>query len=425
MTMPADTALVSLSLERRLRAVETPLREASDHVAPPSASAEHARTGQLNRGAGQARLHDGSIAEAAPNGIPVMRRAPTFQEFALPWLERQKVEGGRASQGLADKSREDLEWRLTKHLLPAFGSQRLDEITVEDVDRYRAAKVRGTQLMPSSINKTLSTLSTILEVAVEYDLIERNPAQGRRRRLRSPTPQRSWLDRADHIVALLDGARDLDEQARIRRGQRRALLATLTFAGLRIGEALALRWRDVDLERGTIVVRVAKTDAGMRSVNMLPVLHNELTRFRAGQAASVDTLVFGTANGRTLGPSNVRRRILVKAIERANVELDRAKAEPLPRRLTPHSLRRTFASLLFAIGEAPPYVMAQMGHTSANLTLSIYARQMDRRDGESERLKALVEGLEWPVQEVPAELVARTAARHYAGYGMHLTGSLP
>ena len=60
--------------------------------------------------------------------------------------------------------------------------------------------------------------------------------------------------------------------------------------------------------------------------------------------------------------------------------------------LTPHSLRRTFASLLFAIGETPPYVMAQMGHTTPNLTLTIYARQMDRRDGESERLKALVQG---------------------------------
>ena len=39
--------------------------------------------------------------------------------------------------------------------------------------------------------------------------------------------------------------------------------------------------------------------------------------------------------------------------------------------------------------------MAQMGHTTANLTLAIYARQMDRRDGELERLKALVVGREW------------------------------
>jgi len=345
-----------------------------------------ARAADLSRRAGQL---------AATEGGPESRSVPTFQEFASRWFEGHVLEGGRAGEGLAPKSREDLEWRLTRHLLPAFAERRLDEITVEDVDWYRAAKVRDAKLMRSSINKTLSTLSTILEVAVEYDLIDRNPAQGRRRRLRSPAPRRSWLDRADHIAALLDGARELDDKARAQRGQRRALLATLTFAGLRMGEALALCWRDVDLERGTIVVRAAKTDAGIRNVNVLPVLRDELVHFRARRAPSVDTLVFATASGRPLGPSNVRRRILAKAMERANVELDRTKGEPLPKHLTPHSLRRTFASLLFALGEAPPYVMAQMGHTSANLTLSIYARQMDRRDGESDRLRALVEGRDW------------------------------
>jgi hypothetical protein len=92
--------------------------------------------------------------------------------------------------------------------------------------------------------------------------------------------------------------------------------------------------------------------------------------------------------------------VLAKAIENANEllaadENGQPRTEDvdlIPTNLTPHSLRRTFASILFAIGETPPYVMAQMGHTTAELTLSIYARQMDRRDGEPERLRALVEG---------------------------------
>jgi Site-specific recombinase XerD len=285
-----------------------------------------------------------------------------------------------------------LEWRLTRHLLPAFASQRVDEISIQDVDDYRVAKVRDGGLAPSSINKTIATLATILEVAVDYDLIDRNPAHGRRRRLRGSTPKRPWLDRADHIVALLDGARDLDEKARVARGQRRALLATLVFAGLRVGEALALRWRDVDLVRGTIVVSAAKTDAGMRGVNILPVLHDELAMYRGHATLSDEDLVFGTSTGRPHGATNLRRRVLAKSIERANTALENKSVEPLPRGLTPHALRRTFASLLFAMGETPPYVMAQMGHTSANLTLSIYARQMDRRDGEPDRLRAVVEG---------------------------------
>jgi integrase len=102
--------------------------------------------------------------------------------------------------------------------------------------------------------------------------------------------------------------------------------------------------------------------------------------------------VFGTSTGRQLSATNVRRRVLARAIDRANVVRASEGLEPLACDLTPRSLRRTFASILFALGEAPPYVMAQMGHTSANLTLSVYARAMLRRDGEQERLRALVEG---------------------------------
>jgi len=160
------------------------------------------------------------------------REVPTFQEFASRWFDRQLVEGGNAGDGPATKTREDLEWRLNRHMLPAFASKRIDEITIEDVDLYRVDKVREAKLAPRSINKTLATLARILELAVEYELIERNPALGRRRRLRSAPPKRPWLDRSDHIVALLDGARELDQDSWARRGQRRALLATLIFAGL-------------------------------------------------------------------------------------------------------------------------------------------------------------------------------------------------
>lgn len=330
-----------------------------------------------------------------PPVVEAPRQMPTFHEFASEWFERQTIEGGRHGKGLAPKGREDLQWRLSNHLLPAFASRRLDQITVEDVDRYRLAKVRAGRLGVTSINKTLTTLAAILEAAVEYELIDRNPARGRRRRLAAAAPRRTWLDRADHIAALLDAAGDLDAQARVCRGQRRALLATLTFAGLRIGEALALRWRDVDLARGTITVRKAKTDAGVRVVNLLPILRDELGSYRAGLDTAPDALVFGTTTGEGHTPTNVRRRILARSIDGANRQLAKTEAGTLPERLTPHSLRRTFASVLFAIGEAPPYVMAQLGHTTPSLTLAIYARQMDRRDGEPERLKAFVEGRQW------------------------------
>ena len=320
------------------------------------------------------------------------REIPNFHVFASEWFERQKVEGGRRGNGLSETGKAALRWVITNHLLPAFASRRLDQISVEDVDRYRLAKVREGKIGVTSINKTLATLSAILETAVEYELIDRNPARGRRRRLPAAAPRRSWLDRADHIAALLDAAGDLDATAKVRCGQRRALLATLIFAGLRIGEALSLKRGDIDLARGTITVRASKTDAGVRIVYILPALCDELGAYLAGPDLTPSALVFGSSAGKRQSASNVRRRVLAKAVALANEEAVKANAAPLPEKLTPHSLRRTFASLLFALGETPPYVMAQMGHTTPNLTLAIYARQMDRRDGEPERLRALVAG---------------------------------
>jgi len=128
---------------------------------------------------------------------------------------------------------------------------------------------------------------------------------------------------------------------------------------------------------------------------MLPVLRDELSGYRARLDTAPEAPVFGTAHGRPHRATNIRRRVLARAADRANQQLAKDEIEPLPEGLTPHSMRRTFASILFAIGEAPPYVMAQMGHTTPDLTLAIYARQMDRRDGEPERLRALVEGRGW------------------------------
>ena len=79
----------------------------------------------------------------------------------------------------------------------------------------------------------------------------------------------------------------------------------------------------------------------------------------------------------------------------------------MPRRcrtgLTPHSLRRTFISLLLALGEEVPYVMRQVGHTDPKVTLSIYAQIMFRGEGERERLRALVEGSHWALLGTTAD----------------------
>ena len=316
---------------------------------------------------------------------------PTFHEFASEWFEAMQHEG------LARNTLLDYEWQLTKHLLPYFAEHSLSDITIAEVDRYRQLKVREGAINATSINKSIQRLAQILDVAVERELIDRNPARGKRRRLKQRKPVRTTLDRAEQIEALISAARELDGEARVDRRTipRAALLSTLLFSGVRIGEALALRWSDVDLAAGRMRIRDSKTDAGIRQIDLLPVLREELSVLKAVTPYPAQTdFVFPTETGGAQNASNVRNRVLALSVERANLRLTERGLSPLPDGLTPHSMRRTFISLVLAIGEDVPYVMGQVGHADPKVTLSIYAQVMFRGEGERERLNALVNGAE-------------------------------
>jgi len=137
-----------------------------------------------------------------------------------------------------------------------------------------------------------------------------------------------------------------------------------------------------------------------------------------------------TENGRAHNSSNVRNRVLAKSVERANADQAKRDLNSLPEGLTPHSLRRTFISLLLAIGEEVPYVMRQVGHTDPKVTLAIYAQEMSRDDGERERLRALIEGTDWALlgsgtrseASVPGEQLALGAAGSSADAGTSADG---
>jgi site-specific recombinase XerC len=115
-----------------------------------------------------------------------------------------------------------------------------------DAARAAGEKIDRRPLSNSTINRTISLLGQILEVAVEYGHLPANPARGKRRKLKASKPQRPYLDSAAQIVALLDAASELDRESRADRQHinRRAQLATLIFSGLRIAEFLALRGQD-------------------------------------------------------------------------------------------------------------------------------------------------------------------------------------
>jgi integrase len=181
-------------------------------------------------------------------------------------------------------------------------------------------------------------------------------------------------------------------------GKHRALIATMVLAGLRVSELTSLRWRDVDLAAGKLRVEDSKTAAGVRVVDVTPMLRDELAVRKADcEQSGPDDLVFGTSNGTERNRSNITRQILQPAIQRANAELAAAGRRPIEG-ATNHSLRRTFCALLYEAGATPAYVMAQMGHTDASLALEVYSKVMERKRDTGERMDALVRGAEWTEQ---------------------------
>ena len=172
-------------------------------------------------------------------------------------------------------------------------------------------------------------------------------------------------------------------------------IATLALAGLRISEALGLRWRDIDLAAGRLAIVDAKTAAGARVVNLTPALQEVLSEYRARTPHRArGDLVFATSEGRMDSPSNVRPRFLTKTVERANIRLAESGAEPMPD-ITPHSLRRTFISLLLATGADVPYVMSQAGHNDPKTTLGIYAQVIASNTDHGAALDGLIGAADW------------------------------
>ncbi len=173
-------------------------------------------------------------------------------------------------------------------------------------------------------------------------------------------------------------------------------MAALLFAGLRAEEASALLWRDVDLASGRLYVGRAKTSAGVREVDMLPLLRDELASHKAASGnTGPDVPVFVTSSGKPRDRHNLRQRVVAPIAHRADELLADRGLQPLPAGLSPHKLRHSFASLLVALGNDPAYVMGQLGHTDPAFTLRIYAHMMRRDPGEREQLRALVEAHDW------------------------------
>jgi len=287
--------------------------------------------------------------------------------YMTRWLE------DFAKANLAPRTYHNYKLQIREHITPAIGMMKLSKLDTPNIQALYTAKLKD-GLKPSSVRYIHAVLHSALKKAVELRLIPRNPAASARPpkfRQEEITP----LD-AEQSRVLLEAAK----------GDRFECLYILSLmCGLRMGEALGLKWSDIDLEAGTLRVhrqlqRIREggglvfsepKNASRRTIDLpqrvLEALRGRRKRqleeqLRADGKWQDSGLVFASRKGTPLDAQNIVNRYFKPLLRRTRLPEIRW-----------HDLRHTCAALLLGRGVHPKMVQHLLGHGSIQLTLDRYS----------------------------------------------------
>ncbi|RHW25226.1 site-specific integrase [Nocardioides immobilis] len=237
----------------------------------------------------------------------------------------------------------------------------LDRIRQPEVQTWVAEQVREDRLSSSTIIACYKDFASAMKAAVVARYLRETPCVG----VNLPQVERDPMRVLDHdeIARLADAINP----------QYRALVIFLAYSGLRIGEACALRWSNVDADRSQVVVThtasevaghglqltVPKTAAARRTV---PLPHHVTEALRSHRAGLSAPWVFTTTTGAQVNPRAFNRRPFATALRRTGITC------------RVHDLRHTAISHWIRAGVDLPRVKAWAGHTDAAFTLNTYAK---------------------------------------------------
>ena len=297
----------------------------------------------------------------------------TLGEWLRQWLKDY------VSINTTDRTQESYSSIVEKHLIPSLGKLMLTDLPPQHIQSYYAEKLSKGRadgkggLSARSVVYHHRILSKALDYAVKMGLVVRNVAKV----VEPPRVARKMMQTLspEEVTRFLDVARETDYYV---------YFATLLYTGLRRGELLALRWRNLDLDSGTLTVvetayklgngeyriKEPKTPQSRRTVTLPSSLvelfkiyrtDQELLRIQLGVSLNADDFVFIRPDGSPINPNAITlafRRI----IKRAGLKNIRI-----------HDLRHTHATLMLKAGIHPKIVSERLGHANIAITLDIYS----------------------------------------------------
>lgn len=313
------------------------------------------RVGPKKTDAQRAKVEIEARLLAGKLGGGVLPKRTTFVDFARDWLDKRTVRDTtlRRDRGI-----------VKEHLLPEFGPRLLQGIEREEIHSLIVRVNR--EVSPYTARRTLATLRRMLEDAREWNYLRENPAW----RLKAPPlPHKEHAVLSVQEVCSLLGALP---------AHWRPFTLSFALAGLRVGEARALKWPDLNFDAnklhvrrqraaGTQIERAPKSFSSARTVDLLPPLRSVLM-----DLPQRSDLVFPAARGGPIAYEWYMKAVWWPTIERLGLNA------------SPHDLRHFYGSLLLAFGEPIIYICQQMGHSSPSVTHNVYlhlireGRHLDR-----------------------------------------------
>jgi integrase len=343
-----------------------------------------------NRDRDRLREQLNELAYKVGKGVPVPDGSITVGEYLDQWLTEVAAKQVRASTYTG------YETNVRLHIKPLIGSKKLAKLTARDVrqmiEALRSKPLsRGTGTMSDrAVQYVHATLRAALEQACREELIPRNVAK---------LVQAGVRDARQHEPYSPEEAKRMLVHAQ--RHRLHALWVLLVMLGMRRGEALAVRWADVDLDAATVAVlgslqRVGhhlqrvptKTRGSLRTIPLPAPCVEALRSHRARQNSDrlaagtrwvATDLVFTTKHGTPIEPRTVNR--MFRALT------DAANLRPV----RVHDLRHGCVSLLLSLGAPPRTVMQIVGHTVMEMTMERYGHV--KLDDQREALNLLNQAL--------------------------------
>lgn len=296
-------------------------------------------------------------------------KTPTLSELMTRWFETV------LSREVARSTYDNYGTIVKYHVIPALGRRKVTEISVADVDRLLALKL-GAGLSASTVHRIRALISQCLDQGVRWGDVPTNVA-----RLSRPPK----MVRPEGRTLTREQAQQLLETLKDHRHESLYLLMLST--GMRRGEALGLRWEDLNLENGVvrikrnlkreggrIVTADTKTLKSRRAVNIpTPVLDalernrelQDVEKAELGEAWVESGFIFTTSIGTPIDPRNLYREFS-QICERAGLG-----------HWHPHELRHSAASLMLASGVKLQVVSEVLGHASIRMTADVYGHILD------------------------------------------------